>query len=206
MLKCGNNRVWMDPDRTEEIAKAVTRKDVRILIQGGAIDSKQIKGISRGRKKIIKQQKHKGRRRGHGSGAALTDGAALGAVATPLSRDPPLRTIPRTIRRGHPGRIPDWSSRCPPSPGTESRRARSPRPARCSSQRSTPRSGGRCSHRCCCPRNRTNRRRIRTSFPPTRHPHRNRHSHQSLGLRLIRFCHRNRNHRRRCRPPIHRNR
>lgn len=67
MLKCGNNRVWMDPDRTEEIAKAVTRKDVRILIQGGAIDSKQIKGISRGRKKIIKQQKHKGRRRGHGS-------------------------------------------------------------------------------------------------------------------------------------------
>ena len=67
LLKCGENRVWMDSDRTDEIAKAVTRGDIRILINGGAIKSKQIQGISRGRKKFNQKQKEKGRRKGHGS-------------------------------------------------------------------------------------------------------------------------------------------
>ncbi len=67
ILKCGRNRVWMDSDRTDEIAKAVTRADVKILINGGAINSKQIQGISRGRKKFNQKQKEKGRRKGHGS-------------------------------------------------------------------------------------------------------------------------------------------
>ena len=67
ILKCGGNRVWMDSDRTDEIAKAVTRADVKILINGGAIKSKQIQGISRGRKKFNQKQKEKGRRKGHGS-------------------------------------------------------------------------------------------------------------------------------------------
>jgi large subunit ribosomal protein L19e len=57
----------MDSDRTDEIAKAVTRSDVKILINGGAIKSKQIQGISRGRKKFNQKQKDKGRRKGHGS-------------------------------------------------------------------------------------------------------------------------------------------
>jgi len=67
ILKCGRNRVWMDSDRTDEIAKAVTRGDIKILINGGAIKSKQIRGISRGRKKFNQKQKDKGRRKGHGS-------------------------------------------------------------------------------------------------------------------------------------------
>jgi large subunit ribosomal protein L19e len=67
ILKCGEHRVWMDADRTDEIAKAVTRRDIKILINGGAIKSKQITGISRGRKKYLKTQKKKGRRKGHGS-------------------------------------------------------------------------------------------------------------------------------------------
>jgi large subunit ribosomal protein L19e len=57
----------MDSDRTDEIAKAVTRADVKILINGRAIKSKQIQGISRGRKKFNQKQKEKGRRKGHGS-------------------------------------------------------------------------------------------------------------------------------------------
>ena len=67
ILKCGLRRIWMDSDRTDEIAKAVTRNDVKILINGGAIKSKQIQGISRGRKKFNQKQKEKGRRKGHGS-------------------------------------------------------------------------------------------------------------------------------------------
>ena len=67
LLKCGKGRVWMDNDRLEEIAKAVTKNDIRVLIKGEAIKSKQVNGISSGRKKFIAKQKAKGRRRGHGS-------------------------------------------------------------------------------------------------------------------------------------------
>ena len=67
LLKCGVKRVWMDQDRTDEIAKAVTKSDIRVLIDGKAIKSRQISGISSGRKKYAEKQKAKGRRRGHGS-------------------------------------------------------------------------------------------------------------------------------------------
>lgn len=67
ILKCGVNRIWMDHDRIDEIAKAVTKDDIRILIRGKAIKSRQEKGISRGRKKFNTNQKKKGRRRGQGS-------------------------------------------------------------------------------------------------------------------------------------------
>lgn len=67
ILKCGVNRVWMDPDRIDEIAKAVTRSDIKILINGGALKSVQIQGISSGRNKFRQKQKDKGRRKGHGS-------------------------------------------------------------------------------------------------------------------------------------------
>jgi large subunit ribosomal protein L19e len=67
LLKCGVNRVWMDQDQLEEIAKAVTKDDIRLLILGKAIKSRQKKGISSGRKKYNINQKKKGRRKGHGS-------------------------------------------------------------------------------------------------------------------------------------------
>jgi len=67
LLKCGTRRVWMDHDRVDEIAKAVTKEDIRLLINGKAIKKKQDKGISSGRKRFIKNQKKKGRRRGQGS-------------------------------------------------------------------------------------------------------------------------------------------
>jgi len=67
LLKCGGNRVWMDHDRIDEIAKAVTKEDVRLLIKGKAVKARQKKGISSGRKKYTKKQKDKGRRKGHGS-------------------------------------------------------------------------------------------------------------------------------------------
>ena len=67
LLKCGVNRVWMDQDRLDEIAKAVTKEDIRILINGKAIKTRAIQGISNNRKNYAKLQKNKGRRKGHGS-------------------------------------------------------------------------------------------------------------------------------------------
>ncbi len=67
IMKCGGTRVWMDPDRLEEIAKAVTRNDISILVKGGAIKNIQKQGNSSGRHKHILHQKQKGRRTGQGS-------------------------------------------------------------------------------------------------------------------------------------------
>ena len=67
ILKCGGTKVWMDPDRLEEIAKAVTRNDVLILIKGGAIKNLQKQGNSSGRHKYLLNQRRKGRRTGQGS-------------------------------------------------------------------------------------------------------------------------------------------
>ncbi len=67
VLKCGVNRVWIDPNRMDEVVDAITRNDIRVLITLGAIKAKQKKGISRGRINYKYMQKKKGKRKGHGS-------------------------------------------------------------------------------------------------------------------------------------------
>jgi large subunit ribosomal protein L19e len=67
VLDVGEDRVWMDPDQMEKIDEAITRKDIRNLIEGGAIQKRDVEGNSKGRSKEIKKQKAKGQRKGHGS-------------------------------------------------------------------------------------------------------------------------------------------
>ena len=67
VMNVGSSRVRIDPDRTEEVASAVTRADIRKLVSGGVIVAVQKTGVSRGRGRKIAQQKAKGRRTGPGS-------------------------------------------------------------------------------------------------------------------------------------------
>lgn len=67
ILKCGLDRVWIDPDTIEDVAEAVTREDIRDLINSKVIRKKQKIGISRGRARKIALQKSKGKRKGQGS-------------------------------------------------------------------------------------------------------------------------------------------
>jgi len=67
ILKVGVNRIWIDPERIDEVSRAITRDGVKQLIKDGAIKAKPKKGISSYRSKKIAQQKKKGRRRGPGS-------------------------------------------------------------------------------------------------------------------------------------------
>jgi large subunit ribosomal protein L19e len=67
ILKCGHTRVWLDPNRIEDIADAITRADIRTAIESGTIRATPKKGISRGRARHMAAQKAKGRRRGQGS-------------------------------------------------------------------------------------------------------------------------------------------
>ncbi|HDD36329.1 MAG TPA: 50S ribosomal protein L19e [Archaeoglobus veneficus] len=66
ILKCGENRIWIDPTALEDVASAATKEDVRELIESGVIKRKPVKGISRARINKRRLQRKKGRRRGHG--------------------------------------------------------------------------------------------------------------------------------------------
>ncbi|MCD6156804.1 MAG: 50S ribosomal protein L19e [Euryarchaeota archaeon] len=67
ILKCGVNRIWIDPDRIDEVESAITREDVKKLIKEGVIRKKQVKGTSRGRWRAKFKKRLKGRKRGPGS-------------------------------------------------------------------------------------------------------------------------------------------
>ena len=67
LLKCGEQRVWIDPAHVSEVASAITKDDIRRLIKEGKIAKLPKKGVSTARAKYIKAQKKKGRRKGHGS-------------------------------------------------------------------------------------------------------------------------------------------
>ena len=67
LLGCGRNRVWIDPNRIEDVADAITRADVRTAIDSGTIKALPKRGISKARTRYTQGQKSKGRRRGPGS-------------------------------------------------------------------------------------------------------------------------------------------
>lgn len=67
VMKVGVSRVWIDPQFEDEVSLAITRDDIRRLIDEGAIQRKHATGVSRGRARYILQQKRKGKRKGPGT-------------------------------------------------------------------------------------------------------------------------------------------
>ena len=67
ILDVGKNRVWFNPDRQGDIADAITREDVRELVEEGAITAKDKKGNSRGRARERKEKQAYGHQKGAGS-------------------------------------------------------------------------------------------------------------------------------------------
>lgn len=66
MLKVGVSRIWVDPDDTERVSSAITREEVRKLIHEGSIAKLPKTGISRGRKRVRRQELLAGRHKGQG--------------------------------------------------------------------------------------------------------------------------------------------
>jgi len=72
VLDVGENKIWLDPDSQGDISEAITREDIRELVDQGAIRAEQPRGNSRGRARE-RQQK---RAYGHGTGAGNRKGKA----------------------------------------------------------------------------------------------------------------------------------
>lgn len=67
ILKIGQNRVWIDPQRMDDVDGAITREEIKKLIHEKVITSTPVKGVSRSRAKTIRGKKRLGRRQGMGS-------------------------------------------------------------------------------------------------------------------------------------------
>merc|ERR1719191_2327477 len=66
VLKCGKGRVWIDPNETNEVALANSRKNIRKLFNDGLIMKRQVQMHSRSRCKRMHEAKRKGRHTGYG--------------------------------------------------------------------------------------------------------------------------------------------
>ena len=66
VLKCGANRVWLDPDKGDKVKSVMTKEDVRALIAEGVIKKKMQNSQSRSRARVLHQKRKKGRKRGKG--------------------------------------------------------------------------------------------------------------------------------------------
>jgi large subunit ribosomal protein L19e len=67
ILKVGETRVWIDPNRADDVEIAISRGEIRKLISEGAIKRYPATGVSRGRARVIHAKKKKGLRRGPGT-------------------------------------------------------------------------------------------------------------------------------------------
>ncbi|HVP26178.1 MAG TPA: 50S ribosomal protein L19e [Candidatus Bathyarchaeia archaeon] len=67
ILKIGQNRIWIDPEKIEDADAAITREEIRKLIHEGVIKQLPEKGVSRARARILHAKKKRGLRSGPGS-------------------------------------------------------------------------------------------------------------------------------------------
>jgi len=57
ILKIGQNRVWINPERMDDVEGAITREEVKKLIHEKVIVSLPEKGVSRSRAKVVREKK-----------------------------------------------------------------------------------------------------------------------------------------------------
>ncbi len=63
IMHCGINKIWMDPDRLEDIKEAITSEDIKQLIKEKIIKKIKTAGIKSRAGKSRKKRKKKGRKR-----------------------------------------------------------------------------------------------------------------------------------------------
>ena len=66
VLDVGKNRVWFDPEAQGDIASAITREEIRELVDDGVIRAKDARGNSRGRARERNKKRAYGHKKGPG--------------------------------------------------------------------------------------------------------------------------------------------
>ncbi len=100
ILKVGESRVWIDPERADEVELAITREEIRRLVHEEAIRKIPEKGVSRARARIHHEKKKRGRRRGPGSRTSA-QGARAPSKEVWMKKIRALRKRLRELRDRH---------------------------------------------------------------------------------------------------------
>jgi large subunit ribosomal protein L19e len=66
ILKVGESRILIAPDRVEDVDAAISREEIRRLVHEDAIKIRPERGISRSRARLLHAKKKKGRHKGEG--------------------------------------------------------------------------------------------------------------------------------------------
>lgn len=67
ILDVGTNRIWLDPDSQGDIAQAITREEIRELVDEGTIRAEDAQGNSRGRARERNEKRAYGHQTGPGN-------------------------------------------------------------------------------------------------------------------------------------------
>jgi len=100
VLKVGEGRVWIDPERTEDVEAAITREEIRRLIHEGAIQSRPEEGISHIRASVRHEKRKRGLRRGAGTKTG-SSGARVSQKRAWIEKIRPLRKKLRSFKESH---------------------------------------------------------------------------------------------------------
>jgi len=101
ILKVGANRVWMNPERLEDVEVAITREEIRKLIHEGAIQAASVKGVSRVRARVLHEKKKDRLRRGPGTRKG-SSGATVTRKEVWMQR---IRALRKTLRKWKTNRV-----------------------------------------------------------------------------------------------------
>ena len=67
VLKIGQSRVWIDPEKTEDVEGVITRVEIRKLVHEETIKVLPENGVSRGRARSLHDKRKRGLKRGAGT-------------------------------------------------------------------------------------------------------------------------------------------
>merc|ERR1712244_59808 len=95
VLKCGKNKIWLDPNETNEITNANSRQNIRKLVKDGLIIRKPQKVHSRARVRKDAEARRKGRHMGHGK----RKGTANARMPTKILWIRRMRVLRRLLRK-----------------------------------------------------------------------------------------------------------
>ena len=98
ILKCGKNRVRFDPESLDEIKDAITKVDIKSLINKGIISKKRVLNTSKFWARKNKRQKIKGRQKGFGSRKGKKTARGLNQKSTWINKIRLQRKFIKSLR------------------------------------------------------------------------------------------------------------
>merc|ERR1711963_673520 len=98
VMKCGQRRVWLDPNEASEISLATSRRTIKKLVKDGLVVKKQVMTHSRANARKFHEERRLGRHTGTGKRRGTKD-ARMPVKISWMRRQRALRRLLRKLRK-----------------------------------------------------------------------------------------------------------